>query len=203
MKYDLPGLGAAVVTDQSLLVLATTGVRKKRDNTPVTDEDLWHLGSCGKAMTATMIARLVKAGKMRFDQTLGETFPEHAADMRDEMKSITLLHLLSHTSGLPANFQLRNYINERDAAKAREKALVEAISTPLQSEPGEKYSYSNWGYTLAGHMAEKVTGRSWEWLMTKGIFEPLGMSRRWVRRYWYSRQDRSALAPFTPGATDA
>lgn len=175
-SYGLPGLGTAIVTEDGLQLLATTGVRKKGDSTPVTDEDLWHLGSCGKAMTATMIARLVEAGKLRYDQTLGETFPAHADAMSDQMKSITLIDLLSHRSGLPANYNLRDYQDEPDVVAAREKTLVEAMAKPLLSKPGEKFLYSNWGYTLAGHMAEKVTGKSWESLMKTEVFEPLGMT---------------------------
>ena len=175
-SQGLPGLGAAIVTDEGVKVLTTTGVRKKGDKTPVTDQDLWHLGSCGKAMTATMIARLVEAGSLKFDQTLGETFPERAGAMGEQMKSITLIDLLSHRSGLPANFNLRAYQNAPDVVAAREKVLVEAMARPLLSKPGEKFLYSNWGYTLAAHMAEKATGKSWEALMRAEVFKPLGMS---------------------------
>ncbi len=175
VAHGLPGLGAAIVTDKGLHTLVTVGVRKKGDQTPVTDHDLWHLGSCGKAMTATMIARLVEAGKIKFEQTLGETFPEHAEAMSDQLKSVKLIHLLSHRSGLPANFNLQAYLDEPDVALARDKVLLEAMSKPLLSEPGEKYLYSNWGYTLAGHMAEKATGKTWETLMKTEVFEPLQM----------------------------
>lgn len=176
VAHELPGLGAAIVTDEGLQMLSTTGVRRKGDATQVTDQDLWHLGSCGKAITATMIARLVEAGKLRFEQTLGETFPELDGKMSDQMKKITLVNLLSHTSGLPANFNLLNYVEEKNVARARRKVLREAIDTELQSNPGEKFSYSNWGYTLAGHMAEKATGKSWETLMKLEVFKPLKMS---------------------------
>jgi CubicO group peptidase (beta-lactamase class C family) len=172
LSHKLPGLGAAVVTDEGLQLLATTGVRKQGDETPVTDEDLWHLGSCGKAM----IARLVEAEKMSYQQTMGDTFPKLATKMSDQMKAIKLIDLLSHTSGLPANFNLQNYVGEKSTSRARRNVLREAIDTELLSVPGEQFLYSNWGYTLAGHMAETVTGKSWESLVRTEVFKPLELS---------------------------
>lgn len=176
LKHNLPGLGAAVVTEEGLQLLSVTGVRKKGERIEVTEKDLWHLGSCGKALTATMIARLVEDGKLSYQQTMGDTFPELVSKMSERFKKIRLIDLLSHTSGLPPNFNLQNYVNEKSVTRARRKVLREAIETPLLSNPGERYSYSNWGYTLAGHMAEKVTRRSWESLMKAEVFKPLQMS---------------------------
>lgn len=176
VAHQLPGLGAAVVTEDGVQLLATTGVRKKGEGSRVTDKDLWHIGSCGKAITATMIARLVEAGKMRYEQTVGETFPELDTKMSDSIKKIRLIDLLSHTSGLPPNYNLQNYIDEKSVTRARRKVLRETIDARLLSEPGEKYSYSNWGYTLAGHMAEKATRKSWEALVRIEVFKPLKMT---------------------------
>lgn len=108
-------------------------------------------------MTAAMIARLVEQDKLSFDQMLGETFPKLASRMNDQLKQVTLTHLLSHRSGLPANYNIWNYLGEKDQRQARRKTLLETMEKPLLSKPGEQYLYSNWGYTLAGHMAEEVT----------------------------------------------
>jgi len=71
---------------------------------------------------------------------------------------------------------LRAYQNKPDVLAAREKVLVEAMAKPLLSKPGDKFLYSNWGYTLAGRMAEKAAGKSWEALMRAEVFKPLNMS---------------------------
>ncbi|MEM1109369.1 MAG: serine hydrolase domain-containing protein [Planctomycetota bacterium] len=175
-QHDLPAIGAAVVTADGLQALATAGVRKRGEAVAVTDDDLWHLGSCGKAMTATLIARLVEAGQLRFEQTLGESFPELAPEMDEALRSVTLLDLLSHRSGLPANFNLLAYANQTDAHQARQQVLRETLKQPLLSPPGEAYLYSNWGYTLAGHIAEQAVGEPWETLMQREVFEPLGIT---------------------------
>ena len=174
-KHQLPAIGAALVTTEGLSTLGTTGVRKRGELSQVTDDDLWHLGSCSKAITATMIARLVERGKLKWEQTLGDTFPELVGNMSPAIKSITLSNLLSHRSGLNANFQLRKYLNETDMIAARKRTLVEAMNTPLNSAPGTKFLYSNWGYTIAGTMAERVSGKTWEDLMKIEVFEPLKM----------------------------
>ena len=95
LKHKLPGLGAAVVTEEGLQLLSVTGVRKKGEKIEVTDKDLWHLGSCGKALTATMIARLVEGGKLNYQQTMGETFPELDSKMSEQFKKVRLIDLLS------------------------------------------------------------------------------------------------------------
>ncbi len=176
VEHDLPALGAAVVTHDGVQALVTTGVRRRGDPTPATDDDLWHLGSCGKAVTATVIARLVEAGVLRFDQTLGESFPRLARRMPDSHRGITLRQLLSHRSGLPANFTLAAYTQHRNPTTARRHALREALETPLLHAPGSAYLYSNFGYTLAGHIAEQATGKSFETLARTEVFQPLGLS---------------------------
>ena len=175
VNAKLPALGAALVSSEGVQHLATTGIRKRGDKTPVTNDDLWHLGSDGKAMTATMVARLVEKGQMKWEQMLGETFPELAPKMSAEMKAITLTQLLSHRGGLDANFNLVNYVGKSDLMKARIEVIEEAAKSKLKSKPGEKHLYSNWGYVIAGAMAERAAGKSWEQLMRDEVFAPLNM----------------------------
>jgi CubicO group peptidase (beta-lactamase class C family) len=173
-KSKLPAMGVALVTSEGIQHLATSGLRKKGSQEPVTDTDLWHIGSCGKAITATMIARLVEAKKLRWDQTLGETFPELASEMSKDFQSITLSELLSHRSGLGANFKTVAYVNAKDLVASRIKVLKDAMKTSVTKTRGE-FLYSNWGYTIAGAMAERAAGETWEKLIQKEVFQPLGM----------------------------
>lgn len=174
-EENLPALGAAIVTSKGLQAIATTGFRKRGAPTPVSDEDLWHLGSCGKAMTATVMARLVERGLVQWTQNLGETFPELRKKMSDDFASITLEQLLSHRSGLSANFDVRKYIDKNDLFEARRQTLLDAMARPLNSRPGRTHLYSNWGYTIASCMAEKLTDKAWERLVKEELFEPLEM----------------------------
>jgi CubicO group peptidase (beta-lactamase class C family) len=172
---NLPAVGVAIVTSQGVGHLEVAGFRKRGSPEQVTKDDLWHIGSCGKAITATMIARLVQSGSLRWEQTLAETFPELVPEMSDEMRTINLVQLLSHTSGLDSNFKTSNYTKEQDLVAARLRVVKDAIRAKFDRKPGE-FHYSNWGYTVAAAMAERATGKDWESLVRQQVFEPLGMT---------------------------
>lgn len=80
-KYDLPALAAAIVTSKGLSAVGAVGVRRYGTNTPVTFDDQFHLGSDTKAMTATLLARLVEEGKLSWTTTLEQVFPHLASKM--------------------------------------------------------------------------------------------------------------------------
>ena len=75
-KYDLPALAVVVVKDGRICERDAVGVRKYGDPTPVTTNDLFHIGSCTKSMTATLAAILIEEGKLRWNTTIAEVFPE-------------------------------------------------------------------------------------------------------------------------------
>ncbi|TAG80091.1 MAG: class A beta-lactamase-related serine hydrolase [Betaproteobacteria bacterium] len=171
----LPAAGGAFVTSNGVQSFAVAGMRKRGEQIAATSNDLWHLGSNGKAMTAAMIARLVERGAMRWSQTLAETFPELVQEMSEPMRGITIEQLLSHRAGLDANFDLRRYVGRKDLNAARVDVLKDAIRKGLSNTPGEKFLYSNWGYTIASAMAERATGKTFENLMREEVFAPLSI----------------------------
>jgi len=174
-KFNVPAMAAVVVTSDSIQYLGAVGVRKRGTEIPVTLDDLWHLGSDGKIMTSTLIARLVERGQLRWDTTLAEVFPDIAPQMNPDFRQVTLLHLLSHHAGLPANLNLRKYAGD-DAPGLRLRAVKEELAKPPQSKPGSTYLYSNLGYIIAAAAIEKTTGQPWEKVITTEIFEPLHMA---------------------------
>ena len=72
-KHKVPAICAAVLSSKGVIAIGAVGVRRIDTETPVTVNDLWHLGSCTKAMTASMLGRLVEQGAVRWDSTLAET----------------------------------------------------------------------------------------------------------------------------------
>jgi CubicO group peptidase (beta-lactamase class C family) len=176
LKHGLPALGAAVVTGKGLEAIGVVGVRKAGTDVPATVEDKWHLGSDTKAMTAYLIAALVEQGKLKWDTTLGDSFPELAAAAASpKFKTITLRELLWHRSGLPGNIPWGLIPRTQEIRRQRLAAVKAASSVKLNSAPGTEFLYSNLGYVVAGAMAEKAAGEPWEELMRKIVFEPLGM----------------------------
>lgn len=173
-KFNVPAMAVVVVTSDGLKFAGAVGVRKRGTEVPVTLDDLWHLGSDTKAMTSTLIARLVERGQLRWDSTLAEVFPEIAPQMDADFRKVTLLQLLSHHAGLPANLDLVKYSGD-DVASLRLRAVKEYLAKKPESAPGTKYLYSNLGYIIAGAVVEKVTGKTWEQNITEEVFKPLHM----------------------------
>jgi CubicO group peptidase (beta-lactamase class C family) len=173
-KNGVPAIAAAVVTSDGIQFVGVVGIRKRGTDVPVTLNDLWHLGSDTKAMTSALIAKLVERGQLNWDTTMAEVFPELAPKMQSDFQKVTLTQLLSHHAGLPPNLTLSKYVGA-DVVALRLRAVQEELAKKPQSTPGKTYKYSNLGYIIAGAVAEKVTGKSWEQLMTIEIFEPLKM----------------------------
>lgn len=174
-EFHLPALAMGIVTPTGLRESGCVGVRQQGDTTPVTSDDLWHLGSCTKAMTATMIASLVQQGLLHWDTKLVDLFPELSAQMSDDFRRITLTQLLTHRSGLPANGPWRDLGDQHTTTVQRRRLLENMLVRGLEHPPGTMAAYSNVGYALAGLMAETVTGQAWEDLMRQRLFGPLNM----------------------------
>jgi CubicO group peptidase (beta-lactamase class C family) len=180
-RYGLPALAAGVYDADDALAEGAVGVRVlDQDDAPVTVTDRWHLGSDTKAMTATLLARLVARGTLRWDTTLAEAFPAEAAAMRPAYRAVTLEQLLHHRGGVVGDLLAQPaiwnalwtsrapLIEQRRAFVARVLALQPAVSVGT-------YLYSNAGYMLVGAAMERATERSWEDLMRAEVFAPLRM----------------------------
>jgi len=179
-QYDLPALAGAIVEGNRLVASGAVGVRKAGDATPVTVNDQFHLGSCTKAMTATLIAQLVEQGKLRWETTVDEVFPELAVKMDAGYRGVTLEQLLTHRGGVPTDLSpgglWARLWRQSGTPTQQRSVLVEGVLTRApQARPGTKFIYSNGGYAIAGAMAERVTGRPWEELMRTMLFAPLRM----------------------------
>jgi CubicO group peptidase (beta-lactamase class C family) len=126
-------------------------------------------------MPSTMIAKMVERGQLKWDTTLGEIFPDLAPKMDPNFQKATILQVLSHHAGLPANLKLADYRGD-DVTALRLRAVREELAKKPQSKPGSTFAYSNLGYIIAGAVVEKITGHPWEQEIRTEIFEPLKMT---------------------------
>lgn len=180
-KHDVPGMVAGIVVGDRLVAAGAAGVRARGEAERVTLEDRFHIGSCTKAMTATMCAVLVERGTLRWDMKMAEAFPDVAAKMHEQYKGVTLAQLLSNRGGVPADLNAgglwgRLWTHRGTPREARRVLLEGLIGRAPAHEPGTKDLYSNAGFAIAGHMAECVTDRAYEDLMQELVFTPLGMN---------------------------
>jgi CubicO group peptidase (beta-lactamase class C family) len=166
----------AIVTGKTLAAIGAIGVRKVGSDEPIRVDDLVHLGSCTKAMTATMIGAVVEAGDLAWSSTIRDVFPNRAATLHAHFRTVTLAQLLTHRAGLPHDGPWWRLGIDRSTTDQRRELLVWALRHAPLTRPGTTYAYSNLGYVLAALMAEEVTGTAWEDLMRAHVFEPLEMA---------------------------
>ena len=172
--HHLPGIIGAILRGETLANIGAAGVRKLGSAQPMQVQDQVHLGSCTKAMTATLLGMLVDDGLLSWSSSIRDVFPEVASRLHTDFQTTTLAELLTHRAGLPHDTSWWR-LPGLTTTDQRRAALLALLSKPPLTRPGTVYAYSNAGYVMAGLMAEEVSGQSWEELMQQRLFEPLGM----------------------------
>jgi len=180
-KTGVPALAGAIVTSEGLEEAWAEGARAAGKAVPVTISDSWHLGSCTKSMTATLIALLVERGDLQWEKELAAYFPELATQIDKGYANLTLVELLAHRAGMPAMTAPDAHMREVSAfqgtaTEQRAELARRILTAPPATPPRKGLVYSNAGPIVAGHIAERVTKQSWEQLMRELLFVPLGMS---------------------------
>jgi len=158
--YQLPGMTLALVGPDGLDAQITLGFSDLEGRAPVRPEQLFHIGSISKSFTATMIHQLAAEGKIGLDDPIVQHLPGLPLPAGP---TITLNHLLSHSSGLPED---PPFFPETPDGKLW-----------LGFRPGTDWSYSNIGFALLGRVVEAKDGRKLAESLKARIFEPLHMSQ--------------------------
>lgn len=178
-QHKLPALAVVVVKDGKICDRAAVGVRKQGHPTLVTTKDQFHIGSCTKSMTASVAATLIEEGKLRWDTTIADVFPELKGKMDKQYETVTVEQLLTQRGGVPGKppwlAWLKATAAEGSPTHQRYEFIQAVLRKPPAAAPGTKFIYSNQGYAIAGAMLEKLTGTPWETVMTNRLFKPLHM----------------------------
>ena len=178
-RYGLPALAAAVVIQGKMVAVGAVSTRKAGVQIPVQRSDRFHLGSDTKAMTALLAAMAVEEGKLRWTSTLAEVFPELADQLAPGLGGVTLVQFLSHTSGVPSDNEAflallqQSYGEDGNLNDLRYWLLGQLVKQPLAIKPGTGFAYANMNYVIVGAMLERVSGKTWEELLTERVFLPL------------------------------
>jgi CubicO group peptidase (beta-lactamase class C family) len=164
-RNGLPGASIAVVKGGKLVY--EKGYGHDSEGKPITEKSLFRIGSSSKPFTSFAVLQLVDEGKIQLDDPVIKHLPEVQLD-DTRWKDVTIRQLMSHTSGIP------NPIIVPPASNL--KAGVERLNDwKLQSNPGEKYYYSNANYWLLAHLVEEVSGIDFPQYLNQKIYSPLGM----------------------------
>ena len=179
LRSEAPGIGAGWAFKHGDHTVMVDGVRKLGTQEKIAKTDSWHIGSCTKSMTATLTARLVEAGQLRWTDTVGDLLGGAIPTVRAEYRQASLIDLLSHHAGLPRDapyddmrltFGFSHDLRAERLAYARR-----ALEQPPVVAPRRSMSYSNAGYDVVGAILETSLREPWENLIRERVFESLGM----------------------------
>ena len=165
----IPGLALAVVENGKLTLKKAYGLANLETDTPVKINSIFELASVTKQFTATAIMMLVEESKVKLDEPVS-TYIEHTPE---SWKTMTVRHLLTHTSGLRGAVVIADGSPLLEASTKQQFDFI--ARTPLLFPPGERAFYSDAGYVLLGMIIEKASGQSYREFMQKRIFDPLQM----------------------------
>jgi CubicO group peptidase (beta-lactamase class C family) len=165
------------------------GWADRDEKSPVEPHSLFRIASVSKPITAVAILRLVQQQKLKLSDKLDDILKiephlEKDAKLDDRWREITIEHCLTHAGGWDREASYDPMFAYSRVAKSLEVKLPvgtpEIIrymrGQPLDFSPGEKYAYSNVGPTIAAAMVEAKTGATWEDLVQREVFEPLGLT---------------------------
>ncbi len=181
--FNVPGVSVSVAKDTEIILCKSYGYRDKDTKTPMTNETLVGIGSATKTFTALAIMLLVEEGKIKLDDPVSKYIQ---FKLGDNSEKISIHHLLSHSSGLPAllgsyiaitmalgteftNVQITNWEEwERHINNATNEVCF---------PPGKKWIYFNDGYTILQRIIEDVSNIKYEEFIQQRILDPLEMER--------------------------
>jgi CubicO group peptidase (beta-lactamase class C family) len=176
-RFGIPGIAVGVWADGHE-GYACHGVTSVDNPLPVDPDTLYLLGSITKTYTATTLLRLVTDGRVDLEAPVRRYVPELRLKDEEAAAHVTVLHLLNHTAGL--DWGLIADFGEGDDALAGYVARMDELD--LIAPPGERTSYSQAGYNLAGRLIEKVTGLTYERAVASLVLEPLGLKHSFFAR---------------------
>lgn len=159
--------GAVLVASHGDVVLKKGyGLANRVTKQPYTADMVSSVGSITKQFTGAAIVKLETMGRLRTADPISTYLPGVPADK----SAITIHHLLTHTAGFAGDLG-----GGDDQAIDRDALVARVLAAPLASRPGERFEYSNEGYSLAGAIVERVSGQGYEAFLREHLFLPAGM----------------------------
>jgi CubicO group peptidase (beta-lactamase class C family) len=142
---------------------------------PMTEDTIFDMASLTKPLaTATAVMQLYEKGEVRFDDPVQKYLPDFNTTHDSRRAEVTVRMLLTHTSGETGDVNLGDPWGLESSDKA--EGIHRALTTPLESDPGEVFRYSDINFILLGALIEKVTGEAEDVYVQQNVFAPLGMS---------------------------
>ncbi len=178
IQSGAPAMIASAQYAEKPSLILVEGKRAIDTDAPANIDDKWHIGSITKSFTALLVAIFVERKKLNWDTKLPDLLGKDYK-MDDNYKDVTMLHLLSHRAGLPANIGILKFLSYKKTNPDPRKERIDFVKTALLMKPIGKpevtFLYSNIGFVIAGHILELINNKSWEDLVRTEIFEKLDL----------------------------
>ncbi|MEP1448043.1 MAG: serine hydrolase [Paraglaciecola sp.] len=192
---DGPGGVALVVEDGKTVYRKAFGMANLELGVKMTPENIFRIGSISKQFTAVAILKLAEEGKIDLDADI----TQYIKDYPTHGHTITIKHLLNHTSGIKSYTSLEKWDAQERKRDFTPTQLIDYFKhEPMDFAPGEQFRYNNSGYILLGHIIELVSGETYADYIQNHLFQPLNLSNSSYgstsriiknRAYGYSKTD--------------
>jgi CubicO group peptidase (beta-lactamase class C family) len=173
-RQNIPGISVAIVKNNRVILRRGYGLADLENQVPATADTVYRIASAAKSLTAVAAMQLAEKGKLDLDAPVQKYAPSFPA----KAFRITTRQVLAHLSGI------RNYKSGEGERTNRYESLTDALTIfkddPLEHEPGTKYTYSTFGYTLLGVVIEGASGMSYAEYLRERVLKPAGMSHTQV-----------------------
>lgn len=179
-REGVPGVGLALVDAEGIRWAGGVGVADLETRRPVDADTVFRVGSITKSVVALGVSRLVEQGRLDLGRPLAALMPEVELENPWPEAPITLAHALEHTTGFD-DMRFREWWGPEDMRPVDALAL-HPPSRVARWRPGSRMSYSNPGYTIAGHAIELATGEDYAAWLEREVLAPLGMRSARFRR---------------------
>jgi CubicO group peptidase (beta-lactamase class C family) len=174
-EKQIPGMSVAVVHQQRLVFSKGYGLASIELDVRANADTVYPVSSVSRIFAGVLAMRLVDASLLDLDKSIADYLDGVPADK----KAITVRHLLQHTHGLEDFYDSDAYVNETGQSmdESSTQELVDwSLNRPLQSPPGDNWSYGVAGYVVLGQIFENVGASSYANLVQEHVFNVLDMS---------------------------
>ncbi|PFX55634.1 penicillin-binding protein [Bacillus wiedmannii] len=174
-EQNIPGASVAIVHNKDVFFTKTMGITGETEK-KVTSKTPFVIGSISKSLTALAIVKLIEDKKIKLEDPVQRYLPWFKLKDSQISSTITIQHLLTHTSGISTYEGLALSDKQSKNSTALKENVMKLSNIKLTAPPGEKYQYSNANYIVLGALIEGVTNESYSSYMEKHIFQPLNMN---------------------------
>jgi CubicO group peptidase (beta-lactamase class C family) len=165
----LVGAVTLVARNGKVFHLGAVGFQDRESRKPMRTDTIFDVRSVTKTVTAIAIMILIEEGKLGLNDPIAKYLPTSSSN------SITIHHLLTHTSGLPFS----RPAEIEDITIKRDRTLADVVNLIMKQEPeftpGTQFRYASSGFAILGRIVEVVSGKPYEQFVKERVFDPLGM----------------------------